>query len=346
VESEYGHGTAFTVTIPIVGGSEANIRKHEEESVAYALRAPGAKILITDDNEFNLRVASGLLQLMEIDAEMADSGFKAIEMVQQNDYDIVFMDHMMPEMDGIEALHEIRALGGKHENTIIIALTANAANNARLMFLQQGFDDFISKPINADELCDILRRYLPADLIRAETSGVDRQAYIDGEEKLRRKSIVTFVKENRDAYGRIVALLDSGDIKTAHRIAHTLKSAAGYLEKKALQEAAFSLEESLKGDTAGHTPQQLSILEKELSSALNEFELLLEEAGEEKTEAMQIDDGELAALLQEIEPLLRKNDFAALDHVEKLRGVAGMQGLAELIDDYDFTGALKFIESL
>jgi len=346
VESEYGHGTAFTVTIPIKLGNKENIRKHEGERDAYTLRAPDAKILITDDNEFNLKVASGLLLLMDIRAVTADSGFKAIELIKNNDYDIVFMDHMMPEMDGIEAMHRIRAMGGKYEDLIIIALTANAANNARDMFLEQGFNDFISKPIDAEELCEMLEKYLPAEMISTDANNTDRQVYLNEEEKLRRKAIITFVKEYQNAYEGIMALLESNDIETAHRIAHTLKSAAGYLGKKELQEAALSLELSLVNTPPVYTSLQLSTLKRELSAALLEFEPLLLEAEEDTPEAAEMDDEELAALLAELEPLLRKNDFSAGNYVEKLRSITGMQELANLIDDYDFAAALEFIKEL
>ena len=346
VESEYGHGTAFNVTLPIIIGDDENIRKNDSERAAYTIRAPGAKILITDDNEFNLRVASGLLQLMEIDAETADSGYKAIELVKKNDYDIVFMDHMMPEMDGIEAMHKIRALGGRQGNMVIIALTANAANNAREMFLEQGFDDFISKPIDIDELCYALETYLPASKVQTGVSEADRKAYKSEEDNLRRKSIVTFVNEYRDAYEGLVYLLESGDTTTAHRIAHTLKSAAGYLGKKELQEAAASLESSLMNDPAGHTPQQLAVLKSELSSALFDFEPIVQEVEDEKQEAQQIDTEELKVLLNELKPLLQKSDFGAEAYVDRLRSIEGMQELADLIDDYDFVGALEFMESL
>ena len=346
VESEYGHGTAFTVLIPIIIGTDEDIRKLDSDRDAYSLRAPDAKILVTDDNEFNLKVACGLLNLMEVKAETADSGYKAIEMVQQKDYDIVFMDHMMPEMDGIETLHKIRALDVKYGNMIIIALTANAANNARDMFLEQGFDDFLSKPIDADELCEILRNYLPVDKVLEKSSDDNKQAYVNKEEELRRKSIVTFVKENQNVYENIVALLETGDFQTVHRIAHTLKSSAGYLGKKELQEAASDLESALADNADRHTPEQLETLKTELSSALSELTPIAEEAITEHKESESIDPGELDSLLKELAELLRKGDFTAVEYVEKLRSISGMQELAELIDEYDFTAAADMIESM
>ena len=131
VESEYGRGSTFTVIMPIVKGDPSGIRKDDNSNIGQALSAPDARILVADDNRFNLKVACGLLNLMDIEAETADSGFKAIELVRQNDYDIVFMDHMMPEMDGIETVRKIRKLGGKYEDLTIIALTAKTPLKTR-----------------------------------------------------------------------------------------------------------------------------------------------------------------------------------------------------------------------
>ena len=345
VESEYGHGTAFIVTVPLIPGNEKNVRKHELDETAYSLRAPGAKILVVDDNEFNLKVATGLLHLMEIEAETADSGFKAIEMVRKNNYDIIFMDHMMPEMDGIETMLKIRAMGGDYGKLKIIALTANAANNAYQMFMDYGFNDFVSKPIDADELCDALRKHLPPGKISADALGQERSIYLSKQEELRIKSISTFVKENKNAYENIVGLLDSGEINTAHRVAHTLKSAAGYLGKKELMEAAFSLEDSLKNEKDNHTPQQLDALKQVLSSALLDFEPILDEENEKK-KTVEINGEELENLFNNLEPLLKNSDFSASDYVEKLRNMKGMDELADLIDDYDFPAALELMKSL
>jgi len=343
VESEYGRGTVFTVSVPLIEGNPDNIRRGEPVAGEQIISAPDAKILVTDDNGFNLKVAGGLLSIMDIEAETADSGFKAIELVKASDYDIVFMDHMMPEMDGVETVHRIRALGGKYLKLPIVALTANAVTGAREMFLENGFNDFISKPIDAAELQTVVQRFLPAEKIIARADGGSRQDAADKEEQLRVKTIVTFVRENLNTYGNITASLEAGDIKTAHRIAHTLKSSAGYLGKKALQDAAASLEAALQGGTAGHTPRQLSDLEKELSSALSEFMPQFVEAESEKPEAVHVSAGELAALLDEIKPLLEKSDFRAVDYVRRLQGIAGMEEMARRIDDYDFDGALRLL---
>ena len=346
VESEYGFGSAFTIILPIVKGNPEKVQKVDDTDTKQTIFAPNAKILVTDDNEFNLKVASGLLGLMNIKAETVDSGNKAIEFVKKNDYDIVFMDHMMPEKDGIETVHEIRKLGGKYESLVIIALTANAVAGAREMFLRNSFDDFISKPIDMSELREIVKTYLPPEKISTEPLPEGQNAHLGTKEDLQRKASITFVKENQNTLKNITDSLKSGDIKTAHRIAHTLKSNAGYLGKKVLQEAAFSLEQSLQVAPAKYTSEQLDLIGKELEKALREFEPLLKEAESEKPNAVQIDSEKLTALFAELRPLLEKGDFGATSYVEKLHGIVGMEELAERIDGYDFEGALKVLNSL
>lgn len=120
-----------------------------------------ASILVVDDNELNLEIAKELLKLYDIQADGAISGKQALEMIQKKRYDLVFMDHMMPEMDGIETLHEIRKLPDEKYKTLpVITLTANATSNAKVMFAQAGFDDFLFKPIDINRLHLILEKWL------------------------------------------------------------------------------------------------------------------------------------------------------------------------------------------
>ncbi|MDR2572618.1 MAG: response regulator [Oscillospiraceae bacterium] len=173
VDSVYETGSTFTITIPMVKGDGEKV-KAAIMPKGKKLSAPNAKILVVDDNEFNLKVAVGLLKLSEIIAETADSGYAAVDMVLKKDYDIVFMDHMMPGMDGVEATDAIRAFGGKYKEMCIIALTANAVEGAREFFLENGFDDFVSKPVDTRELLTALEKWLPKKLmIESEDSSGD-----------------------------------------------------------------------------------------------------------------------------------------------------------------------------
>ena len=164
-------------------------------------------------------------------------------------------------------------------------------------------------------------------------------------DEINKKAMITFVKENHDTFEHISDSLTKGDFQTAHRIAHTLKSCAGYLGKNELAEAAQSLETSLQAEPPVYSTAQLEAIGKGLDEALREFEPIVKEAESDKMDAVQIDAKELAALLLEIKPLLKKSDFGASDYVEKLQGIAGMRELAERIDDYDFDGALQILSS-
>ncbi|MDR0273660.1 MAG: response regulator [Clostridiales bacterium] len=168
VDSVYGEGTTFTIVLPFVEGNAENIKISVDTRII--LQAPDAKIFVVDDNEMNLRVAGGLLRMFGIEPDVASSGEEAIRKVQEKDYEIVFMDHMMPDMDGVETTNAIRNLGGKFEELKIIALTANAIQGVREMFLSNGFDDFISKPIELSDLIQILKIYLPSGKIKEEDS--------------------------------------------------------------------------------------------------------------------------------------------------------------------------------
>ena len=312
-------------------------------NVEQILSAPDARVLVTDDNDFNLKVTGGLLSLMNITVDTANSGFKAIELIRQTDYDIIFMDHMMPEMDGVETVRKIREMGGRFLGINIIALTANAVKGAREMFLDNGFDDFISKPIDINELREVIKKYLPPEKLKIEIDAESSKDDLDKEKDLHIKLIKTFVKDNRRTYEKISSSLKNGDTQTAHRIAHTLKSSAGYLGKKELHKVSLSLEKSLSNTPPEYTETQLKTLETELTSALTDFENIIDASRDEKTQLKQIDDNDLAALLSELEPLLKNGEIGSMEYVDKLKGISGMMEIAELIEDYDFTGALELI---
>lgn len=131
--------------------------------------APDAKVLVVDDNAMNLKVAMGLMRPYKVQVYTADSGYQAIEMMKKKKYDIVYMDHMMPEMDGVETVRQIRKMEDSYFKEVpIIALTANAVQGAREMFLSEGFQDFVTKPIEIAALERSLHRCLPKELILHE----------------------------------------------------------------------------------------------------------------------------------------------------------------------------------
>ncbi|MDD5936158.1 MAG: ATP-binding protein [Clostridiales bacterium] len=164
VESELNMGSTFTIRLPQKVSHEDHTVKSTKTTTPPKLTKSTNEqysVLIVDDNTVNLQVAHGLLDLYGINIDMATSGKKALELAAMNVYDIIFLDYMMPEMDGIETLKEIRKLPFKYCETVpVIALTANAIIGAEKMFLSSGFDDYLSKPMQLNGLNKILDKWL------------------------------------------------------------------------------------------------------------------------------------------------------------------------------------------
>ena len=166
VKSEYGKGTHFIIHIkqqvvdkPVVTEEPAV----PQEQLFF--KAPKCRVLVVDDNALNRKLATTMLKFYEFDMQETDSGQGAIELVKENAYDIIFMDHMMPEMDGVTATGIIRSECGENgKNAVIIALTANALQGAREQFLKRGFDDFLSKPFQRAQLYDMLDKWVKKEM--------------------------------------------------------------------------------------------------------------------------------------------------------------------------------------
>ncbi len=177
IESVYGEGSSFYFEIrqKIVDatplGDYSNKRINVNESDKLHVYAPEASILVVDDNEVNLKVARSLLKINGIDIHTASSGVQCIDAVQQHVYDIIFLDHMMPGMDGIETLNQMLNKKLIDEHSIVIALTANAVVGAKEKYLEAGFTDYLSKPIDIDNLEEKLVKYLPKEKVDYRKGG-------------------------------------------------------------------------------------------------------------------------------------------------------------------------------
>ncbi|MBE5947703.1 MAG: response regulator [Lachnospiraceae bacterium] len=170
VESEYGKGSVFSfdlrqkiVEATPIGNYESKTGKSRSEQHTYSesFIAPDAHILVVDDNKVNRKVITLLLKKTQIGITEADSGYKAIELAASQNFDVIFMDHMMPGMDGVEAMNRIKAMkDGPCVNTPIIVLTANAVEGSKEKYLEDGFDGYLSKPIEPAKLFDIIKEIL------------------------------------------------------------------------------------------------------------------------------------------------------------------------------------------
>lgn len=173
VESEYGKGSCFTFDImqKVIDATPCEYSKNKKTKVKQfklTFTAPDARVLVVDDNQVNLRVASGLLKKFDIVPDLVDNGKDCVEMIRRESrYDLIFMDHMMPETDGIEATELIRAIGTPYTDKVpIIALSANAVHGMEDEFLKGGMNGFLPKPIALDMLAETLEKWLPMDKIQ------------------------------------------------------------------------------------------------------------------------------------------------------------------------------------
>ncbi|MCH5260517.1 MAG: response regulator, partial [Lachnospiraceae bacterium] len=182
VESVYQEGSTFTVRIPQkvidnepAGDFESIRNRHPLTDAKHygSFEAPEANILVVDDNPLNLVVFTSFLKVTKMSIVTAESGKKCLELVKDRPFHIIFMDHMMPEMDGVETFHEIQKLkGSPNEKTPVIALTANAVAGAKEYFLEEGFTDFLSKPLDSGKLEQMIVTYLPEELIHEKEDEV------------------------------------------------------------------------------------------------------------------------------------------------------------------------------
>ena len=295
VESVYGEGTAVSITIPQKIVDQRPIAEVRESPLAEperaeAFTAPGVKVLVVDDNLINRKVARGFLKSYAFDLTEAESGPEAIELVRQNRYDIIFMDHMMPVMDGIEAAEIIRRDCGENGTApAIIALTANAMSGMRERFLERGFQDFIAKPLDRRELGQLLARWVPeerrqagaeeaapgaADLSVFQIKGIDMEAasrYYVGDAEGFAELLELYYMDGQRKTGLLRELADS-DISHYQVEVHGLKSASANIGAMDVSNMARAQENAAaQGDT--------DFIARQFPALMENYEELLENIG-------------------------------------------------------------------
>jgi CheY-like chemotaxis protein len=205
-----------------------------------------------DDVEANLYIAKGMMAPYGLDIETAENGSEALDMITQgNIYDVIFMDHMMPEMDGMEAVKILRESGYSQP---IVALTANAVIGQADIFLKNGFDGFISKPINLPQLNTVLNKFIRADTGNAGDLPPNPQEKItvslNATSKVSPNVLRIFCRDAKKAIVTLQATIADGDIKLFTITAHAMKSALANVGERETSELARKLEDAgRKGDT-------------------------------------------------------------------------------------------------
>lgn len=366
VQSVYGKGTAFSfqirqkvVDFAPLGDFEKQYRESLRSIEDYHEKfiAPMGRVLIVDDNAMNLAVAQGLLKGTRLQVDVAASGEECLELIKRKTYHVICMDHMMPVMDGVQTLHAIRALEGNPSRDIpIIALTANAVAGARDLYLKEGFQDYLTKPIDADKFENMLIEYLPDNVVymthnmdindayKEEEAGNElsiRESqlylmgfnlrnglkYMGGDKALYGKVLHDFHSILQEKEEALKEFLKKGDMPGYMIIVHSLKGNARNVGADDLADEAFELEKMAKAGQVEDVTVRSPILFSLMSTMRNSLKVYLD--NEEKL-AVKQEEGET----QEVENITEDDWRKAL------------QELADRLDDFDGDTALARIREL
>jgi len=274
------------LAMPVHSISVANVLNNVSESFSYNANesiikfiAPKARVLVVDDISTNLKICEGLMLPYKMHVDSCLSGAEAIELVKKNEYDIVFMDHMMPDMDGVETTRHIR----EFSSLTIIALTANAVSGVDKMFLSNGFNDFMSKPIDTKKLDAILEKWIPEE--KWEKASEEIKSDIDSEVKIKIDGVdvkkgISMTGGTFESYAQTLSAFHKDGLKKIEEIkkcletdnyplyttyVHALKSASASLGAADLSEQAKVLEIAGRQEDSSfirlHNPKFLTSLE-------------------------------------------------------------------------------------
>ena len=324
VESEFGKGSTFSFAIPQkviskdpLGDFQKQYDRSVRTSIGYREKfiAPLGKVLVVDDNAMNLAVAQDLLRKTKLQIDVASSGEECLEMLKRKEYHLICMDHMMPGMDGVEALHAIRELEGNPSRDIpVIALTANAVVGAREFYLDAGFEDYLTKPIEPEKLEDMMIKYLPKELVylssdNNENAGeedddiLDTESLIDmginvshglkymgGSRVLYTKILMNFHEVLVEKEEQLKKMLDKEDMQGYSIIVHALKGNARNIGADELAEEAFELEKKSKAGNREEVEVKSPILFSMMTTLRKNLDKYIKQHGIEHESEKKVED--------------------------------------------------------
>jgi len=344
VESAPGIGSKFSfeITYELIDDSTEYANEKIEVSEFEKPNFKG-EVLVCEDNSLNQQVICDHLERVGLKAVVAHNGRIGVNMVaermkkNEDMFDLIFMDIHMPVMDGLEAASKINESGVK---TPIVALTANVMSNDLELYRSVGMSDTLGKPFTANDLWRCLVKFLHVESYTV----IDESRQAAEESRTKRKLKINFVKSNQTTYGDFIDKIEANDIKTAHRMAHTLKSNAAQIGEKRLRDAAAAAEALLK-DGNRLMDEQKKIIKTELDRILAELAPLLAE--DENIDRPEINDAEkIRGLIGRLEPLLEGNSAKSLKLLDEIKAVPGTEELVYQMEEYDFNQALKALEIL
>jgi signal transduction histidine kinase/DNA-binding NarL/FixJ family response regulator len=339
IQSEYEKGSVFAATIvQRVQDGKPMGRLSSKTAIAGDIGlpdfiVPDFRALIVDDVQTNLEVAEGLLSSYQMKIDTALSGEEALKMVKANDYDIIFMDHMMPGMDGAQTAAAIRSLGGSFASLPIIALTANVAPGAKEMFLSSGFDGFLSKPVETRKLRGVIEKWTPKERrapIKAPKRKVVQRGALPNIRGVDAKKGIGFAGGNAERYASVLKLFckdakarfdylsadqAKNDPKGFVTSVHALKSAlanigATTLSEKAARLERLGLKNAIDDGSVALFAKRLAAVVNNIESALN---ALVRRRLSDKKNAPAPSDGETIEMLIKLRKAFVEEDIRAID---------------------------------
>jgi CheY-like chemotaxis protein len=351
IESTLGIGSKFSFEITFDTKDILAGIYDEETIISDIIEKPDldGEVLVCEDNNMNQQMICSHLERVGLRPTIVENGLAGLEMVlrrlnkDEKPFDLIFMDIFMPVMDGIEAATKISQLG---TGTPIVALTANVMASDKELYLKSGMNDCVGKPFVSQELWRCLLKYLKPVELKSEIVDEDKLA----DEKLLTMMKINFVTDHQSTYKKITSAIAEGDIKLAHRIAHSLKGNAGMLGKAALQKASADVENLLKDERNLVTPKAMSTLETELRAVLDELALSLNAVFSGKpaqpVAAPSLDQEKKRDLLAALRPLLESGNPGCLKHINSLRSISGTDKLIQQMENLDFEQATETLAEL
>lgn len=348
----------YSFTLSAAMGIGEKFTRNDDTSSDVSFTAPEAYVLIVDDNDINRAVAKGVIEPLGMQVDVAASGAECIEKARNFRYDIIFMDHMMPEMDGIEAAHIIKQRFPSYADVPIIALTANAAGDAREMFLREGMSDFIAKPISLRTITNKIRRWLPSEKIIPVGKPNDTEPpqhilpdipeldlkgamALMGSEKLLLGVIEQYYRSIDKNIARINASYSNGNIELLTIEFHSLKSTSKQIGANRLSQTAKDLETAGKENNYIYISENIEKFLDEYKAMKNVLSVHFGNKDNEKPEKQEI-----KPLLDELSDALSDMDALQIDDVlEKISqntsasDMTYFDDIKKAVDDCDFDKA-------
>ena len=299
------------------------------------------EILVCEDNAMNRRVVCEHLVKVGLKPVVAHDGKEGVDMVKQRIdtgeklFDLIFMDIHMPVMDGLEAASIIM---GFQTGIPIIAMTANIMSNDKELYEISGLPYCLSKPFTSRELWKCLMKYLTP--VRWD---ITNNKYQREEAQLHKQLQINFVKDNQTKFAEISRAIDEGDIKSAHRLTHTLKSNAGQIGEISLQNAAATMERLLRDGEYVHKKDAMLLLEDELNMVLKELAPLLYQV---KIPDKSFDKEQVSLLLDKLEIMLQNRNPECQSFLDNIRAIPDAELLVEQVENFDFKVAAMTLAEL